>query len=105
MAAYHHGDYPQAVSDFRQSAKQGVAVVQNNLGVMYDHGQGVPQNYAKADLWLRKAAAGGGKTGREADTLIRDIEKHHSTNSEYAECLRNQQLAIVMGVPPATCIP
>ena len=37
-------------------ADQGDAGAQVNLGVMYDHGKGVPQDYAQAAAWYRKAA-------------------------------------------------
>ena len=46
-------------SDFRQTlqlAEQGVAEAQFNLGMMYDSGQGVRQDYAEAFRWYRKAA-------------------------------------------------
>ena len=58
-AAYHRGDYQQALADFRQLAAQGNAVAEYNLGVMYNDGQGVPQNNAKALKWYRVAAAQG----------------------------------------------
>ncbi len=32
---------------------------QNSLGFMYDNGQGVPQDYAEAAKWYRKAAKQG----------------------------------------------
>ena len=34
-------------------------MAQNNLGVMYANGEGVPQNYAEAVNWFRKAAEQG----------------------------------------------
>ena len=37
----------------------GEAVAQYNLGLMYDEGKGVPQNYAEAIGWYRKAAEQG----------------------------------------------
>ena len=49
-------------SDFRQTrqlAEQGVAEAQYNLGVMYDSGRGVRQDYAEAFRWYRKAAEQG----------------------------------------------
>ncbi|WP_277600823.1 tetratricopeptide repeat protein [Eikenella corrodens] len=49
-------------SDFRQTlhlAEQGNADAQYNLGVMYDNGQGVRQDYAEAARWYRKAAEQG----------------------------------------------
>ena len=37
-------------------ADQGIAYAQNNLGVMYDDGDGVPENDTEAVKWYRKAA-------------------------------------------------
>ena len=36
-------------------ADQGNATAQTNLGVMYGNGQGLPQSYAEALKWFRKA--------------------------------------------------
>ena len=50
------------VSDFRenlQAAEQGNAAAQFNLGVMYENGQGVRQDYAQAVQWYRKASEQG----------------------------------------------
>jgi len=40
-------------------AEQGDASAQFNLGVMYDNGWGVPQNYTEAAKWYRQAAEQG----------------------------------------------
>jgi hypothetical protein len=40
-------------------AKSGNAAAQFNLGVLYKDGQGVPQDYAQAAVWFRKAAEQG----------------------------------------------
>ncbi len=40
-------------------ALQGDAEAQNNLGVMYQRGEGVPKNNVKAVKWLRKTAEQG----------------------------------------------
>ncbi|ENW3249005.1 sel1 repeat family protein [Neisseria gonorrhoeae] len=51
------------VSDFRenlQAAEQGNAAAQFNLGVMYENGQGVRQDYVQAVQWYRKASEQGG---------------------------------------------
>ena len=42
-----------------QSARQGNAAAQFNLGLMYDSGRGVRQDYTKAVQWYRKAAEQG----------------------------------------------
>ena len=49
--AYKRGDYKEAVKWYGLSAKQGFAKAQNNLGVMYDRGQGVAQDYVQAHKW------------------------------------------------------
>ena len=48
-----------AASEFDETkalADQGIAYAQYNLGVMYDFGDGVPENDALAVKWYRKAA-------------------------------------------------
>ncbi len=55
-AAYNRGDYATALREFRALAVQGDAAAQTYLGVMYQIGQGVPQNHAEAVRWYRKAA-------------------------------------------------
>ena len=44
----------------RSKANAGDAEAQFNLGVMYRVGRGVPQDYAQAVSWCRKAAEQGG---------------------------------------------
>jgi hypothetical protein len=38
------------------AAEQGNAEAQNNLGVMYHEGQGVPQDYSESARWYQSAA-------------------------------------------------
>ena len=48
-----------AAPDFNQNQKlanQGDAAAQYNLGLMYDKGEGVRQDYLKARQWYEKAA-------------------------------------------------
>lgn len=56
---YQHGDYAAAFRAFRPIAEQGYAKAQYTLGLMYDMGQGVPQDYGEAMKWYRKAAEQG----------------------------------------------
>jgi uncharacterized protein len=46
VAAAQKGDYARAVQLFRSLADHGDAGGQYNLGVMYQYGWGVPQDYA-----------------------------------------------------------
>ena len=54
--AANRGDYDTALAEFRPLAEQGNELAQSNLGVMYDLGQGVPQDYQEAAKWFRLAA-------------------------------------------------
>jgi TPR repeat protein len=59
LAAYDAGDLVTALEEWRPLAEQGVAVAQNNLGLMYEFGEGVLQDYAKSvSLYLLAAEQG-----------------------------------------------
>ena len=59
VAALQRGDYATAHREWRPLAEQGNAKAQHNLGVMYEIGEGVPQDFAEAVKWYRKAAEQG----------------------------------------------
>ena len=46
----------EAVQWYRRSADQGHAYAQNDLGNMYNKGEGVPQDDAEAVQWYQRAA-------------------------------------------------
>ena len=48
------------LAQLRALAEQGDAVAQNNLGVRYDNGRGVPEDDVEAVRWYRLAAEQGG---------------------------------------------
>ena len=48
-----------APKEMLQLAEAGDAELQFSLGVMYEHGEGVRQDYAEAVRWYRKAAEQG----------------------------------------------
>ena len=54
------------------AAEQGDAAAQRNLGVMYDDGEGVVQNYILAYAWLNLAGAQGSEEARKARDLLSD---------------------------------
>ena len=57
--AYHLGDYAAALREWQPLAKQGQAVAQYHLGLLYANGQGVPKDDAQARQWYEKAAVQG----------------------------------------------
>ncbi len=54
--AYQLGDYATALKEWRSLAELGRADAQYNLGVLYDNGEGVPEDYKEAVRWYRLAA-------------------------------------------------
>jgi TPR repeat protein len=59
-----------AVERIRKAADQGDAGAQNNLGLMYQVGHGVPRDYAEALKWYRLAAEQGAATAQTALGLM-----------------------------------
>ena len=56
MTAYEAGHYSQALRLLQPLAQQDDAKAQYNLGLLYENGWGVTQNYKKAVAWYQKAA-------------------------------------------------
>ena len=52
-------DNNEAFKWFREGALQGDAMSQRNLGLMYEQGRGVPQNFPEARKWYQKALDNG----------------------------------------------
>jgi hypothetical protein len=69
-AAYERGDYSLAFKELLPLARKGTAEAQFYMGVMYEKGLGVPQDYAEAIRWSRKAAERGVKEAQYNVGLI-----------------------------------
>lgn len=59
MKAYEAGNYETAIEELLPLAKQGNAAAQYQMGLIYNNGDGVPQNYRDALVWFRRAAERG----------------------------------------------
>lgn len=57
--AYGRGDYAGALRYWRTEAERGNASAQHNLSLLYDRGDGVPQNFEESLKWTRAAAEQG----------------------------------------------
>jgi TPR repeat protein len=55
-AAYVRRDYPTALQIFRALTEENDPRAEFNLGVMYEKGQGLLQDFEQAASWYRKAA-------------------------------------------------
>jgi len=59
LTAAQSGDFATALREWTPLAEQGDDHAQNNLGIMYANGQGVPQDYKAAVRWYTLAAEQG----------------------------------------------
>jgi len=57
--AYGRGDYATALRYWRTEAERGNASAQHNLSLLYDRGDGVPQNFEEALKWTKASAEQG----------------------------------------------
>ena len=87
MAAYKRGDYGTALKIWRPLAEQGDAKAQVNLGFMNENGQGVPQDFAEAAKWYRKAAEQGNNAMAQHD-LGRMYTEGRGVPQDYAEAVK-----------------
>jgi len=83
--AYNSGDYETAYRLIKPLAEKGLPEAQFNIGLLYDKGQGVPQNYAEAVTWYRKAAEQGNAKGQYS--LGRMYIKSQGVPQDYAEAV------------------
>ena len=86
VAAYNRGDFATAIREWRPLAEQGNAKAQYNLGVMYDEGLGVPQDYVQAHMWYSLAASRL-PPGKDRDKPVknRDIVAKRMTPAQISE--------------------
>jgi uncharacterized protein len=63
-AAYERGDYAAALGFWQKPADQGDGRAQQAIGLLYDLGYGVPQDFPTAITWYRRSAEGGNAVGQ-----------------------------------------
>jgi TPR repeat protein len=69
---------------YREAGDRGNNAAQSNLGAMYAEGQGVPQNFLLAHMWLSLAAASANRIAIKN----RDIVAGHMSPEQIAESER-----------------
>ena len=84
LEAYKRGDFAAALSEWRPLAEQGDATAQ--LGLMYDKGEGVPQDDDEAVKWYRKAADQGDASAQNNLGLMYEFGRGVRRN--YTEAVR-----------------
>jgi uncharacterized protein len=75
--AFTERDYATALRNWKPLAEQGEVEAQDNLGLMYEEGYGVLQDYAEAVRWYRLAGS--------SNNLGRMYEQGHGVAQSYVK--------------------
>ena len=85
VQAYLRGEYNKAVMLLRPIAEQGDAQAQTYMGVLYERGKGVPQDYAESVKWYRLASEQG---KADAQNYLGNMySKGNGVSQDYAEAV------------------
>jgi hypothetical protein len=97
--AHARKDYAEARRLYDKAAAAGYPMALNNIGGMYEGGQGVPVNYPEAARWYRKSVDAG-----EPIAML-DLgwlyETAHGVDKNCAEAVRLYEAAVKAGIPSA----
>jgi uncharacterized protein len=99
VAAYQRGDFAAAFQLFQPLAERGDASAQSNLGVMYEQGRGVAQNYREAMRWFRLAAVQGNASAQSNLGVM--YYKGQGIAQDYGEAMKWYRLAAEQRNPEA----
>lgn len=91
IVAFEREDYVEAARILAPLAAQGNAAAQFQLGLMYETGHGVPQNYTQAAYWYHRAAEQGYPAAQFALGLLYD--KAQGVPQDYVEAHKWLNLA------------
>ncbi|MBQ2291143.1 MAG: sel1 repeat family protein [Paludibacteraceae bacterium] len=80
-------------------AEQGDATAQVNLGLMYEYGLGVAQDYYEAVKWYRLAAEQGNAYGQKKLGLMYEFGR--GVAKDYTQAIRWYRQAADQGLKPA----
>ena len=99
LKAHDSGDFKKAHKLWLIEAKKGDAVSQVNLGIMYNLGNGVPQDYKEAAKWYRLAAEQGNAQAQSNLGIMYNLGK--GVPQDYKEAIKWFRLAAKQGVAHA----
>ena len=99
LTAAQSGDFATALKEWKPLAEEGNAAAQNNLGLMYHNGWGVPQDDKEAVYWYRLAVEQGYATAQYNLGLL--YEKGKGVPQDDKEAVRLYRLAAEQGYADA----
>ena len=88
---FGHGvepDYAESVRWYRKAADAGDAAGQYQLGLVYAHGEGVPQNYVLAHMWVNLSASNSSGDDQKIRAKTRDEIAQQMTPQQIADAQR-----------------
>ncbi len=91
LEAAQSGDFETALKEWKPLAENGHSSAQNNLGLMYDDGTGVPQVDNEAAKWYTLAAEQGFVLAQYNLALL--YENGRGVPQDYKEAIRLYKLA------------
>ena len=95
VSASQKGDFKTAFSFYKKAAEQGELEAQFNVGLYYDIGRGVLQDYAEAVRWYKLAADQGYSAAQYNLGFM--YANGEGVLQDYAEAVRWYKLAAVQG--------
>ena len=99
IQAAHRGEYALAIELWRPLADAGDLKAQTYMGLMYDNGWGVPQDYAEAHRWFKGAAEKG--YAKAQYHLAFSYHQGRGVQRSQTEALKWYNLAAAQGNGPA----
>ena len=99
LTAAQSGDFATALKEWKPLAEEGNAVAQNNLGLMYQNGWGVPQDDKEAVYWYKLAVEQGYAIAQYNLGLM--YEKGKGVPQDDKEAVRLYRLAAEQGYADA----
>ena len=79
------GDYVKAKEWYEKAAAQKHAAARSNLGWLYANGRGVPQDYVRAYMWWKLAAAHSAGKEEASEESVLDKLARRMTPGQIAE--------------------
>jgi uncharacterized protein len=95
VTAFERGDFTTALLEWKPLAEQGDALSQVNLGLMYDEGKGVAQDYKTAVKWYQLAAEQGDVRAQYNLGLKYSVGK--GVTQDYKTSIKWYRLAVEQG--------
>ncbi len=96
MIAFARGDSETALKELTPVAEAGNASAQYSLGLLYEKGQGVAQNYTEAAKWFRKSAEQGNAWAQYSMGLLyikgQGVPKHYVLGYMWANLAGSQRI-------------